>query len=116
MDLQRGDIVLIQIPFHQSEGTKTRPAVVVLDSGDTDFVAAPITSRTRLGEFELELTQWQAAGLNTPSFVRVHKTGLLSKAGIQRVIGKLARADLAGLEAILCRAFCPRPSQTISTR
>jgi hypothetical protein len=33
--------------FHQSAGAKVRPALVLLDTGDEDFVAAPITSQAR---------------------------------------------------------------------
>jgi mRNA-degrading endonuclease toxin of MazEF toxin-antitoxin module len=109
MNLRRGDIVLVQIPFHQSEGMKTRPAVVVLDCGDEDFVAAPITSRSRQGDLELALADWHAAGLNAPSFARIHKLAVLSKASVRRVIGNLAVTDLAHLQAVLCRAYCPSP-------
>src|ERR1017187_4073771 len=39
-----GEVVLIRIEFHQTPGGKLRQAVVLLDAGDDDFVAAPITS------------------------------------------------------------------------
>ena len=35
--------------FHQAVGGKVRPAIVLLDAGDDDFVAAPVTSRDRSG-------------------------------------------------------------------
>ena len=47
MTLRFGDVVLIRMDFHQTTGAKVRPAVVLLDTGDEDFVAAPITSRAR---------------------------------------------------------------------
>jgi hypothetical protein len=34
MDLHPGDIILIEVQFHQTQGAKVRPAIVVLDSGD----------------------------------------------------------------------------------
>jgi len=37
MALRFGDIVLIEVQFHQTRGSKIRPATVVLDSGDEDF-------------------------------------------------------------------------------
>ena len=43
MDPHPGDVVLIEVPFHQKQGVKVRPALVILDTGDDDFVAAPIT-------------------------------------------------------------------------
>jgi hypothetical protein len=73
MDLLAGDVVLVEVRFHQALGAKVRPTVVVLDSGDADFVGAPITTRVRSGEFELRLAGWQAGSLNVPSSARVHK-------------------------------------------
>lgn len=64
MDLHLGDVVLIELQFHQASGPKIRPAIVVLDSGDEDFVAAPVTSRARSSEFDLTLADWQTAGLH----------------------------------------------------
>ena len=52
MKLQLGDVVLIRMEFHQAVGGKVRPAVVLLDAGDADFVAAPITSQARNSEFD----------------------------------------------------------------
>ena len=44
MTLRPGEVVLIRIEFHQRAGGKVRPAVVLLDSADEDFVAAPINA------------------------------------------------------------------------
>ncbi|MGA2772454.1 MAG: hypothetical protein ABSG26_16700 [Bryobacteraceae bacterium] len=48
MTLRPGEVVLIRIEFHQTSGAKLRPAVILLDSADEDFVAAPITSHLRV--------------------------------------------------------------------
>ncbi|MGA2132222.1 MAG: type II toxin-antitoxin system PemK/MazF family toxin [Bryobacteraceae bacterium] len=108
MDLLPGDVVLVEVRFHQAPGAKVRPTVVVLDSGDEDFVGAPITTRVRSGEFELSLGGWHAAGLNVPSSARMHKVAVLAKANIRRVLGRLSEDDLTHLRVALCRAFCPR--------
>jgi len=79
LTLRPGEVVLIRIDFHQTSGGKLRPALVVLDSGDDDFVAAPITSRFRASAFDLPIQQWRLAGLNTPSTVRIHKLTALAK-------------------------------------
>jgi mRNA interferase MazF len=102
-----GEVVLVEVHFHQMKGSKIRPATVVLDSGDEDFVAAPITSRPSVAGFDLMLLDWQSAGLNVPSTVRLHKIAVLSKANIRRTVGRLVAADLAAVHAKLCRAFCP---------
>jgi mRNA-degrading endonuclease toxin of MazEF toxin-antitoxin module len=106
MDLHPGDVVLVAVEFHQRQGSQVRPAAVVLDSGDEDFVGAPITTRVRSAEFELSLAGWQAAGLNVPSIARVHKVAVLAKANIRRILGRLSDDDLAQFRAALCRAFC----------
>jgi len=48
MTLRLGEVVLIRMQFHQAPGSKVRPALVLLDTGDDDFVAAPVTSEPRL--------------------------------------------------------------------
>ena len=107
MTLRRGEVVLIGIDFHQTPGGKVRPAVVSLDCGDDDFVAAPITSRPRLSDFDLPIQQWRDAGLNTASTIRVHKLTVLAKDEILRRLGELAGPDRTALAAALSRAFAP---------
>jgi len=111
MNLRPGDVVLIEIRFHQALGSKVRPAVVVLDSEDDDFVGAPITSRARHAEFDLVISEWQSAGLNVPSVGRLHKPGVLSKAEILRPLGRLSEADLDKFFELLCRAYCLKRRQ-----
>ena len=55
MDLHLGDVVLIEVHFHQTHGAEIRPAVVVLDSGDEDSVTAPMASRVRIAELDVNL-------------------------------------------------------------
>ena len=39
MKLRRAEVVLIRMQFHQAQGSKIRPALVLFDAGDEDFVA-----------------------------------------------------------------------------
>lgn len=105
MTLRPGEVVLIRIDFHQTPGGKLRPAVVLLDSADDDFVAAPITSRLRVSDFDLPIHQWRDAGLNTASMIHVHKLTVLPKDEIVRRLGELATADRTALTGVLRRAF-----------
>jgi mRNA interferase MazF len=106
MKLHPGDVVLIRVRFHESPGSKIRPAVVVLDTGDDDFVGAPITSKDRDSDFDLAITHWQAAGLNVPSVARIHKLGVLSKANLLRRLKQLSREDSRQFSQLLCRTYC----------
>jgi mRNA interferase MazF len=103
--LRRGEIVLIRIGFHQTTGGKVRPALVLLDSGDDDFVAAPVTSQSRNSPFDLPLVHWREAGLNIPSTARIHKLCVLIKDEIVRSIGVLSGLDQDALTRILRSAF-----------
>src|ERR1019366_3352824 len=105
MTLRPGEVILIRIDFHQTPGGKLRPAVVLLDSADDDSVAAPITSRLRVSDFDVPIHQWREAGLNTASTIRVHKLTVLAKTEFARPFGELAGAGRAALTEVLRRAF-----------
>jgi len=92
MTLQPGDVVLIRVDFHQAPGGKLRPALIMLDSGDSDFVAAPITSRPRTSEFDVAIHNWREAGLNVASTVRVHQLTVLARHDIVRQLSELVHA------------------------
>ena len=44
---QAGDVVLVAFPFSSGSSVKARPALVVLDTGDSDVVVARITTQLR---------------------------------------------------------------------
>lgn len=106
MTLRTAEVVLIRMQFHQAQGSKIRPALVLADTGDQDFVAAPITSQPGASEFDIAIADWRAAGLNVPSVVRVHKLTVLAKADIVRRLGAFSNTDREALSKILCRIFC----------
>jgi mRNA interferase MazF len=66
-----GDVVLLDFPFAGGGATKRRPALVIVDTGDSDVLAARITSQDARDEFDIQLVDWKAAGLMLPSIVRV---------------------------------------------
>jgi mRNA interferase MazF len=105
MILRAGEVVLIRIDFHQTAGGKVRPALILLDTGDDDFVASPITSHFRVSDFDVPIQQWREAGLNTPSMVRVHKLTVFSKFEIIRRLGDLVSGDRSAVRLALGRAF-----------
>ena len=61
MTLRPGEVLLIRIEFHQRSSGKLRPAVVLLETADEDFVTAPITSHSRASDFSKELENHRAA-------------------------------------------------------
>ena len=105
MTLRPGEVVLIRIEFHQRSGGKLRPAVVLLDSTDEDFIAAPITSHSRVSDFDVPIHQWREAGLNIPSTIRAHKLTVLAKDEIVPRLGELGGPDRTALSEVLRCAF-----------
>ena len=105
MTLRPGEIVLIRIDLHETLGGKLHPAAVLLDSGDDDFVVAPVTSCSRVSDFDVPIHQWREAGLNTASTIRVHKLAVLARDEIVRRLGELASAGRTALTKVLRRAF-----------
>lgn len=100
-----GDVVLLMYPFTSAEGAKKRPALVLLDTGDDDVVVARITSQATRGEFDVDLTQWQSAGLPVRSVVRVHKLLTAEKTLIQRRVGVLTASDWKRVSAAVQRLW-----------
>jgi len=90
-----GEIVLLSFPFVDVTGVKRRPALVLLDTGDEDIVAARVTGQTARSAFDVELVEWQRAGLQMPSIVRVHKVATLEKRLVERRLGTLTKKDWA---------------------
>ena len=90
-----GEVVLLLFPFTDMRGAKRRPALVLLDTGDADVIVARVTSQVIQTAFDVELMDWQQAGLLLPSTARVHKLATLEKRLIERRLGELTAGDWA---------------------
>ncbi|MBI2410867.1 MAG: type II toxin-antitoxin system PemK/MazF family toxin [Candidatus Kerfeldbacteria bacterium] len=89
-----GDVVLATLPFTSGSGAKQRPALVLVDTGDDDCILAVITSKTRTGMYDVNLTDWKKANLLFPSIVRVHKLYTIGKPTILGILGRATENDL----------------------
>ncbi|HEY5232134.1 MAG TPA: type II toxin-antitoxin system PemK/MazF family toxin [Verrucomicrobiae bacterium] len=92
-DFRTGAVILINFPFTDGTSAKKRPALVLLDSGDSDLLLARITTQPSDSPFDCELEDWVKAGLKAPSFVRLHKLATLEKKLVQKQLGLLSAAD-----------------------
>ncbi|MGK7875438.1 MAG: type II toxin-antitoxin system PemK/MazF family toxin [Xenococcaceae cyanobacterium] len=90
---QPGEVVLVSFLFTGATESKRRPGLVLLDTGDEDIVVARITSQTSRTVFDIEIVEWQKAGLLRPSTVRLHKVNTLEKRLIERSLGRLESSD-----------------------
>jgi mRNA interferase MazF len=94
-----GELLLVSFPFADITGAKRRPALVLFDTGDEDIIVARVTSQTVESEFDVELLDWQQAGLLIPSVVRIHKVATLEKRLVERNLGTLTPSDWARVQA-----------------
>jgi mRNA interferase MazF len=90
---QPGSVILLMLPFSDATTFKRRPALVLLDTGDNDIVVSRITTQIYNTDFDVEILEWQQAGLMRPSVVRLHKLNTLSKSLVDRILGTLQPND-----------------------
>jgi mRNA interferase MazF len=102
---QAGDLILVDFPFVGGKQVKTRPALVILDSGDAELVVARVTTQAISAHHDVSITDWQGAGLLAPSSVRLHKLATLEKLLIRRVLGSLQQGDRNQVSAKLKQAY-----------
>jgi mRNA interferase MazF len=105
INYQPGELLLIAFPFAGGSQGKTRPALVLLDTGDADVLVARITTQGHHSSFDVPLTDWQAAGLRVPSVVRLHKLATLEKQLVIQQLGHLQSGDRQKIGAILSQTY-----------
>jgi mRNA interferase MazF len=100
-----GNVVLIAFPFSAGSQTKDRPALVIVDTGDADVLVGKITRRVFSTSYDVNLTDWQTAGLLAPSVLRLHKLATIDKKYVRRLLGTLGQADHSRVSAALKQIF-----------
>ncbi len=109
----RGEVIVVQVPFSNGTGTKPRPALIISDqsfhSALPDLIVCPISSQPRYyskpGPGDCPLQAWEALSLRYASTVRVSKILSVDKKIIGRKLGTLALPDLARIEHALRAAL-----------
>lgn len=74
-----GSIVEVIFPFEEGNGSKRRPALVVMDKGDVILLVAKITSQNKGRQWDVQLPRDRFNGLSVDSFVQVDKAIKLSR-------------------------------------
>lgn len=83
--------------------SKPRP-VIITSYGDVFICAFKVTThepRDTWGEYQL--TQWQCAGLDRPSTVRLSKLVRLQQQDMIHRVGTLHPIDVLGIQLVLCK-------------
>jgi len=90
-----GDVALVRFHFTDLASTKKRPALILSPPAFAerhgDVVVLALTSRPQSDD-SLRLTEWKAAGLPKPTWLKP-LIGTLSGRLILRRLGRLANAD-----------------------
>jgi mRNA interferase MazF len=102
---QAGEVVLVSFPFTMGQQAKNRPALVLLDTGDSDVLVARITSQVHTTVWDVAVSDWQFAKLLVPSVIRLHKVATIEKTKIARRIGRLEPIDHSRVSAIIGQIF-----------
>jgi len=97
-----GDIVLVPFPFTDQSTAKKRPAVVV--SSDIynrqrlDIIIMAVTSQMRSAAYlgDIVISEWQPAGLLTPSVIKPIVT-TIEKSLVIKTLGQLDEEDRKSL-------------------
>lgn len=106
----QGEVLLAWLVFSDGQGAKRRPVLVVHDFGDDDLLVAPITSQAARVAADVDLANWQGAGLKLPSVVRMEKLATISKSCVARKLGMLPPNELVRVTealAAVCKQILP---------
>ncbi len=90
---QSGEVLLLALPFADITTSKLRPVLVLLDTGDEDIVVARVTSQISRTVFDVEIVEYEQAGLLRLSVVRLHKVNTIEKRLVNRRLGILTASD-----------------------
>ncbi len=115
MNVQRGDVVLVDYPYSAGGGTKVRPVLIIQNDRDNqrllNTIVAQITSVTRRflepTQLLIEITtaEGQRSGLRQDSVVNCVNLLTLDKARILRKLGSLPSALMQRVNTCLKAAL-----------
>jgi mRNA interferase MazF len=102
---QQGDLLLVAFPYAEGTQRRTRPGLVILDTGNADVVVARVTTQMYQTMHDVTLTHWREGGLLAPSVVRTHKLATIEKALVRRKLGRLRSADRERVSAVMQQTY-----------
>ena len=101
-------VVVVPFPFTDRNASKRRPALILSDSSsltiDKSILAMITSSSHQPWPLDVEIEDLVAAGLNSPSIVRM-KLFTLDNSLVLKTIGKLGEEDLEKVSFNLAEAF-----------
>lgn len=106
MTYELGDILLLNaFPYSSLGAVKKRPALVLADTGDEDFLLCRITSEAGRDLYDLEIDDWKEVGLLLPSTIRLSKIATLTKRLVLKKLGRLGSPERRRVRSTLKKLF-----------
>jgi mRNA interferase MazF len=103
--VDKGTVVLVDIPYLNAMQSVRRPALIVSDASQLlDVIVAGITSRIRTPlpptHFVIDNNHpdWRSSGLRLVSAVRCDRLFTVEPSAIQRVLGQLSPATILEID------------------
>lgn len=106
-----GELVLLAFPFTDGSAAKRRPALILADAGDGDLLLARVTSQPGSTPEDVQLKNWQSAGLKVESWVRTLKLATMNSRLVDRRLGRLHHADWVAVCASIAHWQTAMPGQ-----
>ncbi|MBU1201086.1 MAG: type II toxin-antitoxin system PemK/MazF family toxin [Nanoarchaeota archaeon] len=105
--LVKGDIVVFQFPFLDTNESKKRPALVAANTTDENLILCQITSQERPDPDTTPITQkdFQQGTLKRDSFIRPTILFSVHKSRIDYKAGKLKQEKIKIIEEKFCEIF-----------
>jgi len=96
------DIWLVDMPYEEGIGSKKRPALVI-DSRQLFILVGKMTSQPPRGNYsyEYELIDWQGAGLQCKTTLRLSKRVRLNSSAFIKKIGTMQPVDQINVRQML---------------
>ena len=99
MRYERGDVVLLDMPFSDGLTRKKRPALIIANGtfldATADLIVCAVTSQLRARRYPgaAEVQDWHEAGLLKPSVVKA-SIQTVDRALVDRRLGRLTARDV----------------------
>ena len=86
-----GEVVLVSFPFSNLQGQKVRPALILAEAEQSDFILCQITSNPYSSKFAIMIDQkgFERGGLPVTSYARPNKLFTANSSIIKKSAGQL---------------------------
>jgi len=99
-----GETWVCRFPFTSGRGAKARPVLVIRDL-EADCLVCRVTSMPHYGFLDYAAGDWQLAGLDKPSTIRLSRLVTIEKSLLRARIGRLSDADREAIRLLWNERF-----------